>query len=92
MEQTKAAALYQLRVRTAGLSEMRRGKRQSADRTRSVDASGPSEESEHIAVAVADYLELLIRDMHRAWTLGATKSEIAEAVDMTERQVEAQLE
>jgi hypothetical protein len=92
MDETKTAALYQLRVRTAGLSAMRKGMRESAERTRSDDDPGRSEETEHIAVAVADYLELLIRDMHRAWTLGATKSEIADAVDMTERQVEAQLE
>jgi transcriptional regulator GlxA family with amidase domain len=94
MDDTKAAALDQLGVRMAGISAMRKAVQESVDEPdpSSADHRRRSRERDHLDTAVADSLELLIREMHRAWELGASKAEIADAVGMTERQVEAQLD
>jgi hypothetical protein len=92
MDETKAAALSQLRVRTAGIAAMRKVMQDSTDQAGPRDDERAARDREHFDAAVADSLELLIREMHQAWKVGASKAEIADAVGMTERQVEAELE
>jgi hypothetical protein len=90
MPEPKAEALDQLRVRTAGIAAMRSVVQEledSPDQSRS-----RTKDLQHLQSALADSLELFVREMHDALEHGASKAEISEATGMSEQQVESELE
>ena len=90
MPEPKAEALHQLRVRAAGIAAMRSVVQElkgSPDQSRS-----RTKDLQHLQSALADSLELFVREMHDALEHGASKAEISEATGMSEQQVESELD
>ena len=90
MPDPKAEALHQLRVRAAGIAAMRSVVQELEG---SPDQSGSRiKELHNLQSALADSLELFVREMHDALEHGASKAEISEATGISEHQVESELD